>query len=577
MSTLNRSWYYPVAHLGGGNHPNPEQVFAFIRDLCADADRTIVGANLQYELEGLESEEVPINCRLVDVNIAEALIDEEQDAGYSLEAICLKYGLPPKDEKLLRMAADAYGFQNVKSSLWKLPAKYVGPYAEYDSMAPLRVFTQQQQILRSEDLMGIFELESKLLPILWQMRKRGIPMDMEAAERLSKELKKQEDDLRMQFFQQKGYHIDVWSGQQIARLFDQIGAKYPRTEKGNPSFEGDFLDSFSDPTIQLIAKIRDVNRMKDTFVDDWVFKNQVRGRIHPQWKQLANDDGGTRTGRMACANPNAQQVPAGKFRMTGKPNPIGKAIRALFISDTGNWAKYDYKQQEPRILTHFAYLCNFTGAKLAAMAYKTNKEMDFYQYMMDCAGIDRRPAKDMYLGRCYGMGVKKMAKKMGKTEDECRKILNEFDVKIPFVKEIAESCDLSAQRRGYVKTLLGRRRHFNRWEPADRFKRAERGEYVMPCSLKEAQEKWPGVRLIRADTRKALNSVIQGSAADMVKAGIVQNYENLGDIPYMAVHDETDYPVRDREHSDKLLYGMEHAVEMTVPVYCDMDYGRNWK
>jgi DNA polymerase I-like protein with 3'-5' exonuclease and polymerase domains len=577
VATNDRSWYYPLRHLGGGNHPNPESVFAFIRDLVAVPDRFVCGANLQYELEALESEGIVVHGRLLDVQIAEALIDEEQDEGYSLEQIALKHLGERKDERLLKLAADAYGFTNVKANLWKLPAKYVGPYGEWDSMAPLKIFAKQKKILEQEDLLSIFEIESKLLPVLWKMRKQGIPIDLEAADKLSKELKVEEDAVRSDFFKKQKYFIDEWSGPMLKRLFDNLGLQYPTTDKGNASFEGEFLDSFADPTIQMVAKLRDLNRMRTTFVDKWIFGNEVKGRIHPQWKQLVSDDGGARTGRMACANPNAQQVPAGKFRTTGKPNPIGKAIRALFVSDTGKWAKFDYKQQEPRILTHFSNLCEFTGAKIAAMAYRTNPNMDFYQYMVEIAQIDRRPAKDMYLGRCYGMGKKKLAKKLGKTVEECERILNEFDSKIPFVKEIAESCELNAQRRGYIRTLLGRRRHFNHWEPVDRWKRSEAGEYITPQSRKDAEEKWPGVKLVRSDTRKALNALIQGSAADMVKAALLQIHDDLKTIPYMAVHDELDIGVQDDDHAEKCKNIIEHCVDMTVPVYTDMEVGKHWK
>jgi DNA polymerase I-like protein with 3'-5' exonuclease and polymerase domains len=578
VATIDRAWYYPIGHLGGGNHHNPESVLHFIGDLVKDPDKFICGANLQYELEGLSSKGIDIVSKLVDVQVAEALIDEEQAAGYSLESICKRRLGEGKDETALKDAASAYGFSDVKANLWKMPAKYVGPYAEYDAMAPLKIFAQQKKILESEGLMEIFTLESKILPILWKMRKQGVPVDLEAANLLSKDLSNREAVLQLDLMKEMGFFVDVWSGVHMKSVFEKLNLKFPLTEKGNASFTGDFLDSFAHPTIQKIAEIRELSKMRRDFVDNWLLKFSINGRIHPQWKQLASDDGGTRTGRMACANPNAQQVPASKYRTTGKVNEIGRAIRACFISDTGNWAKFDYKQQEPRILTHFANLCKFIGAPLAAMAYSTNPKMDFYQYIVDSAGIDRRVAKDMYLGLCYGMGINKLCTKLGKPRDEGERIINDFNTKVPFVKEIADSCERSAQQRGYVKTLLGRRRHFNRWEPADSFKRRrDNGEIIFACSLGEAQSKWPSTRLVRADTRKALNALIQGSAADMVKASLLKNYEEGGDIPYLAVHDELDYGVRDEQHAKEILYRIENSVDMTVPVYSDMEYGKHWK
>lgn len=574
VATSDRAWYYPIAHLGGGN-VDRTPVIRFVGDLLKDPNRYIVGANLQYDLEGLSSLGIDSVCKTLDIQVAEALLDEERSQGYSLDVLAKYYLKTGKDESLLREAADAYGI-DPKGGLWKLPSKYVGAYAEYDGIASMQILDKQMPLLKKEDLLGIFEIECRLLPVLWKMRKQGIPIDMDAVEKLSKELKKQERDAKTGFKMLVGYDIDPWSGDQIEKLCKSRGIVCPRTPKGNPSFTGEWLEEFSDPAIQCIAKIRKVNRMRSTFVDDW-FKTAVNGTIHPQWKQLASDDGGTRTGRMAASNPNPQQVPAGKFRMTGEASPIGKAIRACFSHKELNWCKLDYSQQEPRILTHFAAVCEFTGAKLARMAYQKDRKMDFYQFMVEVAGIDRRPAKDMYLGRCYGMGKAKLAVKLGKSLDECADILARFDERVPFIKEIADSCMLNAQKRGYIKTLLGRRRHFNFWEPTDSYQMRKDGHDTRPLSYELAKSKWPDKKLQRSNTHKALNALIQGSAADMLKAAILSIHDELSVIPYMAVHDELDIGVVDRKQAEQCQELAENCVEMTVPIRADMDFGRHWK
>lgn len=576
VSTFDASWYFPVGHLGGGNIREPDNLFAWLGDTFQDQDRFVVGANLQYELEGLDSRGVRIHGKLIDIQIAEALIDEEQPS-YSLESVSSRRLGIGKDETLLKEAASAYGFTDVKANLWKLPSWYVGPYAEIDAKNPLLIFAQQKKILEAENLMPIFELESKILPILWEMRKRGVPIDLEKADRLSKEWKTLEDQKSLELMKLTGFFVDVWSGTDLVRIFTKNNWRYPTTAKGNASFEGEFLDSYGQPITDLISEIREINRMRTVFLDGLV-SDCVKGRIHPQWRQIATDEGGTRTGRMACANPNAQQVPASKYRDTGKPNKYGMAIRSCYISDTGKWGKYDYKGQEPRVLTHFANLCKFTGAEAAAEAYRQDKEMNFYKYIVDSASVDMRVAKDMFLGLCYDMGLGKLCTKLGKPRNEGEVIINDFNAKVPFIKEIAESVRINADKRGYVKTLLGRRRHFNRWEPWDAWKRkTQNEEKIIPCYREEAEKLWPGVRLVRADTRKGLNSLIQGSAADMVKASMLKVYEETGDIPYLSVHDESDYPINDDEHAKVLLDKVEHAVDMTVPLYADMSIGEHWK
>ncbi|TAK94335.1 hypothetical protein EPO05_06470, partial [Patescibacteria group bacterium] len=569
LATLDKSWYFPIRHLGGGCL-DPENTIRYLRDLSRQ-DRVYVGANLQYELEGLSSEGVDLHGKFIDVQVAEALIDEEQET-YQLEFLCKKYLGTGKDESLLREAASAYGV-DPKAGLWKLHSKYVGPYAEYDVQAPLLIFREQLKVLEVEELTRVFQLECELLPLLWEMRKQGIPVDMWAADALSEKLRVEESKLRERMIHEFGTTCNEMSGSEISTICSRLGILFPRTVAGNPSFTADYLDEADHPFLMLINDLRECCGMRNKFVQGWLHKNQIRGRIHPSWRQVARDDGGTRTGRMAAANPNPQQIPAGKYRKSGKPNPIGCAIRECFVSDTGNWGKLDYSQQEPRILVHFSALCDHTGARIARMAYQKDRKMDFYNFMVEAAGIDRCPAKDMYLGRCYGMGVKKMARKLNRTEEEAKQILSVFDEKVPFVKEIADSCMRLADKRGYIKTLLGRRRHFNLWEPAE-YGRMKYGERPLP--LKEAEAMW-GPNLRRSNTHKALNALIQGSAADMAKAAMLKIWREGGVIPYLTMHDETDFPARDMAHAELCQQLAESAVEMTVPMVADLSYGRTWK
>lgn len=571
LATGDKSWYFPFDHLGGGNLSR-EACISYIKDVVSVPDRYVCGANLQYELEGLGMSGAPVRSRVIDVQIAEALIDEEADS-YALDSLSQKYLGRSKDEALLRDAASAYGV-DPKSGLWKLHSKYVGPYAEFDAMGPLQIFQKQLAILKAEGTEAIFQLEMELLPLLWEMRKRGIPMDMEAADKLSDFLKIEEDRLRLKLRHEYNTECNEMSGPEIAVVCERLRILYPRTTLGAPSFTADYLDEADHPFLMLINELREVSGMRNKFVDGWIHKNQVNGRVHPQWRQCASDDGGTRTGRMAASNPNPQQVPAGKYRKTGKENAIGKAIRACFVSDTGNWGKLDYSQQEPKVLVHFANLCKYTGAQVAAMAYKNDKNLDFYTFMQEAAGIDRRPAKDMYLGRCYGMGADKMARKLNRTKEEAKQILAVFDERVPFVKEIADACTRAANERGYIKTLLGRRRHFNLWEPAEYGKM----QYGVDKPLREAEarEKW-GNRIKRSGTHKALNALIQGSSADMTKAALLKIWKEGNVVPYMQVHDEIDFAAVDEAHAKHCQLLAETCVDMTVPIRADLSYGKTWK
>jgi DNA polymerase I-like protein with 3'-5' exonuclease and polymerase domains len=591
VSTITNAWYFPIRHLSGGNMDR-SAVISFIQQIVNRQDLFICGANLQYELEGLDSQGIEVRSKVIDVQLAEALIDEESPTGYALENLCMKYLGRSKDETLLRDAIAAHGLKEAKGSLWKLHSRFVGPYAEADAMDPLHIFAKQKEILKRENLESIFQLESELLPILWLMRKRGIPMDMDAAKSLSAKLYDEEQIMRKHLRDKWGVDFDPYEAGKIAMTAQRHGIGFPKTPRGNPSFTGDFLESAKHPFYDDISDFRELVDMRSKFVDGWILKNAINGRVHPRWKQMASDDGGTRTGRMAASDPNPQQIPAGKYRKTGKPNEIGKAIRACFISTTGKWGKYDYDQQEPRVLVHYAAIMECTMAKETRQkfidaGYKSKNDggYDLYRPISEISGLDMRPTKDAYLGRCYGMGIRKMSYKFNKTEAESRDILAKFDAAAPYIREIAELCSASAERRGYIKTILGRRRHFCQFEPARKPEsESEPGAMLadgrlrwIPLTQKFAETTWPGEHLRRANCHKALNSLIQGSSADVTKASMVANYEATGDYPYMQVHDELNYPLEGDEHACALREVIQHSVDMTVPIVTKMEIGEHWK
>lgn len=572
LSDGDKSWYFPVRHAHGGNMKNVDATWKFLHDTL-NVERTYVGANLQYELEWLgQQHDIALPGDLVDVQIVEALIDEEQDS-YDLDALSNKYLKRGKDESLLRLAAKEFGI-DPKRDLHKLHSKYVGPYGEFDAMAPLLIWRAQQEQIREQGLQQILDLELPITRLLWLMRRQGIGIDLEAAGELSATLLKKEEALRYDIWKNHGCKIDEWSGDMLASVCDRLKIIYHRTPKGNPSFEGEWLENHDHPFLKGVSSLRELNRLRDTFVDKWIFGHVHRGKIHPQWKQLKSDDGGTRTGRLAASNPNPQQVPS--------RSEIAPLIRKLFVPlcKSLKWCKLDYSQQEPRILVHFAYLCKMTGADLVRMAYRDNKSMDIYQFLADSASVTRREAKDITLGRFYGMGHRKLAAKLGISEELAKKKLEEFDRSVPFVKEISERCAQLASNRGHIKTICGRRRHFNWWEPARAYQMRQENPRadVRPRKLAEAQEKWHKMNLVRANTHKALNSLIQGSAADMTKAAMLMIWRETGQIPYMQVHDELNYGVdRDTNEGVSLQQRAENPFPMEVPIKADMSLEEHWK
>lgn len=569
LSDGQDSFYFPFNH-GHGRNLSRSDCINYLASIFNDPNRKIVGANTMYEREALWSLGITPKATIYDVQIAEPLIDEDQAA--SLESLGIRRLGMPKNEEKLEEAARDFGL-DPKSQLWMLNPVYVGRYAEWDAWAPVHIWKQQMEEIRRQGLQQILELELAIQPILWKMRLRGIPVDTAAAKQLASEFYAKKQSALSKLIQDYGSglpKLDVWSGPSLAVYSEANNLSVARTPKGNPSFTKEFLEASSHPFFKGVREVREYDRLASTFIDSWIIDNAVDGWVHPQWKQLASDDGGTRTGRMAASNPNPQQVP--------KRSKVGKRIRSLFRRPEGKWAKLDYSQQEPRILIHFAYRLELPGAAEARQIFIDNPDQDFYTLMMELANVERPMAKDLYLGRCYGMGIDKLAAKLRCDPSKAASILQQFDLKVPFIKGMAEICEHKAQTRGFIKTLGGRKRHFNQWVPANIRTAKERDMHDLSpvYSMEEAVAKWPGLAVRRADTRKALNSLIQGSAADMTKAAMLKVYREMDLYPYMQVHDELNYPVDSMEQALAIKQCMETCVDMSVPIKVDLDFEDTW-
>ena len=569
-SDLGTCVYLPIGHLGGGNLDR-DYVRRYVSKTLASDKQLKLFANAPYDLGWLATLDIEVKGPIRDVILNEALLDEDRDGGYSLEAISTSRVGRGKNEDLLRRAAEIHGI-NAKSDLWRLPSKYVGLYAQDDARLLIPIFAQQLQELNDQGLNGIFELESGLIPIIHKMRERGVPVDLDAAARLSATLLERENRILGRLKDETGYSVDPWSGDSIATVCDALGISYGRTEKGNPSFAKDFLKNQEHALFKGIEEYRTINRTRSKFIEGDIIECSIDGRIYTNFHQTHRDEGGTRTGRFAMSNPNLQQVP--------KRSEFGKLVRALFVADEGaQWGKFDYAQQEPRITVHYAYVMGFDKADSYKQAYDDDPTMDFYGPIIRDTGAVRRDAKDLALGRNYGMGIKEMAKRLGVTEEVAEEKLRRFDDAAPFIKRLSESCALKAQRTGCIRTILGRKRRFDKWEPVNAYQRRKLSGNegrIIPCSKELAERKWPGTRLVRAFVKDAFNSLIQGSAADQTKKAMLTIYEEMDYVPYITVHDELDGPIHEEKEVKQIKEIMETCVPMEVPSIADVDLGDHW-
>lgn len=552
--------YFPVAHEGGGNLDR-KRVETFVQKVLAlPADKIM--HNAAYDCGWLLAHGFEIKGRIIDTMIAAALIDENRFS-YSLNALGFDYLKEVKSEQGLREAAADFGV-NPKKDMWKLPAMYVGSYAEQDAALTLKLWQHFKTLLRKEEVESIFDLETELLPILIAMTKRGIAFDRDHASRLIDQMQEREKALQADIRKTAGVGVDIWAAASIAIAFDKLGIEYPRSNTGLPSFTKSFLDSCGHPLAKLIVESREINKTYGTFLQPYLEFSEADGRIHPHVNQLRSEAGGTVTGRVAMSQPNLQQVPS-------RHPIIGPAIRGLFLPDEGElWASNDFSAQEPRILVHYAALLGLPGSESLVQAYQDNPDTDFHQMVADMAGIDRKQAKVLGLSITYGAGKAKIAEQLELPIDEAGELIKEFHAKVPFLRGTIDAVMRRIEHPasgGSIRTLLGRKCRFPLWEPM---------QWGINKALpyEEAVAKY-GPRVKRAMTYKGLNRLIQGSAADQTKAAMIALHK-AGFKVLLQVHDELALSVSTPEEAKEAAHIMATAVKMEVPSRVDVEIGTSW-
>ena len=554
--------YYPIAHEGGGNL-DKKKVLEWLKDVCATSSIKVFH-NAMYDVCWLRSYGIKINGFIMDTMVMASLIDENR-LRYDLNSVSFEYTGERKSEAALYEAAKDWGI-DPKAELYKLPAMHVGKYAEKDAELTLELFKRLSTEIKREKLEEIFNLETQLFPCLVDMRFLGVRVDVEGAHKLKQQLIEQEKELLQVVKKETGVDTQIWAARSIQKVFEKLRLPYKRTEKTNsPSFTKNFLSEHSHPLVKKIAKAREINKAHTTFIDT-IIRYEHKGRIHADINQIRSDQGGTVTGRFSYSNPNLQQIPA-------RNKDLGPLIRSLFIPEEGHkWGCFDYSQQEPRLVVHFA--ATTAGIKDDPSVREiidnySNNDIDFHKAVADMAGIDRTQAKTINLGLFYGMGKAKLQAELGlNTKQEAEELFNQYHDRVPFVRNLMNEVSKWASRDGEIRTLLGRGCRFNKWEPA------QFGMHT-PMTWEEAVKKYGENRIRRAFTYKALNKLIQGSAADMTKKSMLDLYKE-GIVAHIQIHDELDLSVESENKAKKVVEIMENAVNLEVPNKVDYESGENW-
>jgi DNA polymerase I-like protein with 3'-5' exonuclease and polymerase domains len=581
--------YFPIAHEQGPNMDRKKTIEWF-KDIC-ESPATKIFHNAMYDVCWIRNLGIKINGLIIDTMIASSLIDENRFS-YTLNTLSWHHLGEGKSEARLNQAAKERGL-DPKADMWRMPAMEVGGYAEKDAELTLKLWHKLKKIIVEDNLQDIFNLETDLFPCLVDMRHLGVRVDIEKANQLKTALAVKEENLLQQVKIETGVDTQIWAAASIAKVFEKLKLPYTRTEKTNsPSFTKNFISNHTNPVVNMIAEARKINKVRTTFIDT-ILKHEHKGRIHADINQIRSDDGGTVTGRFSYSNPNLQQIPA-------RDPETGPLLRSLFIPEEGmKWGTFDYSQQEPRLVAHYALKFSLPSVNQIADSYENDPSTDFHKIVAEMAKIPRSQAKTINLGLFYGMGKAKLQGELGVSKEKSEELFTKYHSEAPFVKQLMNKVMKAAESRGQIKTLLGRRCRFPKYEPV--LRGADWGTYVPPEDherMLELQEMGPHLKDFegnivkdkdgkpkrnywhqnstrRAFTYKALNKLIQGSAADMTKKAMVELYKE-GLVAHIQIHDELDFSIESEEQAKRIKDVMENAVDLEVPNKVDYESGPNW-
>ena len=569
--------YYPIRHeVQPELNLDPNHSLNWLRDQLK-GNQVKVGANLIYDIGWLRQEGITVGGKLLDIQFAEALINPEESR--SLEALGQKYLGEGKESTLMyEWLADAYGGKadgKQRANIYRCPVTLAGAYGESDAVLPLQIIQKQWAELTRLDLHKVFDMECRLIQLLVAMRFQGVRVDLAKANVIRDDLLVIQAEHQKVIDEQCGFSVNVNSGPSLVKAFDKFGIEYEVNDKGNPSFTAEFLKGHDHPLAKEVLQVREVTKARSTFIENYILKKNVDGRLYGSFHPLKNDRGGTVSGRFASSDPNLQNIPA--------RTKIGKRIREAFVPDIGHpgWRALDYSSIEYRFLAHYAV---GPGAEHVRSVFNNDPFADYHQIVCDMInnatdiGLKRKPAKTINFGLIYGMGEDKLSRALGLSLEEGKNLIKIYFESIPYARETLDHYSNFAGRSGFVETILGRKSYFDKFVPSTRGGRSK-----LPLPYDEAVAAY-GTRIERVGLHKAVNRVLQGSAADLMKMAMVQCYEDgLFDdlMPSLTVHDELDWSDPCEPWSDSQFKEIRHVMQTTipgisVPIIVATDRGANW-
>ena len=445
-----------------------------------------------------------------------------------------------------------------QTSMDQVPVALAAPYAAADAEVSLQLTPLLKTGLTEANAMRLFdEIEMPLVPVLAQMERNGVMLDVPFLEKMSGTLQKRLGDIENSIYEQVGYRFNLNSTQQLSKvLFETLKIEPPdrrkKTSSGHFSTSADVLESIRNahPVVATVLENRELAKLKSTYVDSLPLQvNPRTGRVHTSYSQT-----GSVTGRLASSDPNLQNIPT--------RTEIGRQVRNAFIAAEGNaLLAVDYSQIELRIVAHMA------GDEAMLAAFRAGQDIHATTAAA-VAGIDlgqvtkdqRRHAKAINFGLIYGMSAFGLSNTTDLTLAESENFVKAYFNQFPGVKSYLDETRKLAARQGYVETLLGRRRYFPNLQNPTNFQLRQREE------------------------REAVNSPVQGTAADIMKIAMVRlpaalEKAGLSARMLLQVHDELvlEVPIKERSKTIQVVCEvMENAYPLAIPLETEARWGHNW-
>lgn len=544
--------YLRWGHEEGGNNCTLVEVIRWAKRELQDEKREICFHNAVFDLGMLEAVGIKVKGIFHDSAIMAALINE-YEPDFSLGGLGLKYlGLSKSDVELNAYCAKKFGGAATRNAqagnYWRASGDVVEPYAEDDPMLAYKLVEYFEPIIDEKDLRKIYLVEQGVIKVLVDMLKVGVRIHATRAKSIKTKLDAEWAKLNNLWIEQ--YGVDYTVKKDLVSLFDKEGIPYPMTDpskmfpNGQPSITKEVLEALDHPIGDHLRRMRQVKHYSDTFIRNYLLNNMdSQGMIYPRFHQVKSSFGGTITGRFSSSGGlNAQNIPA-------RDEEWAPLIRSIFIPSSSDhvWMKCDYSQIEYRFFAHYA-----EGQLL--QAYIDDPHIDFHDMVAQMTGLKRGEAKNINFGILYGMGNKKTARKLGVSLAEAKKLLAAYDRRVPEAKALYNSAMNRANRRGYIRTWGGRIGRF---------------------------QQVPGKRAFMG-THKALNKLLQGSAADLIKRAMIAVHPLLDwedRILHLTVHDELDFSVPKGSAGLKFAKMVKEVMQdfdIKAPIICEPEIGPNW-